>query len=329
MVRRAEVVLPKRVVDGEAMARSRKLASVQPVSARAEYPWWLTLAAPNGVFELDYQAIWAQLYAYGRPDRTVEDTRTIGEAFIAAKLLFVWAQGGKTFVFLVGSDKPGRCLPQSWISRAEKRGKLPPYPPKDQLNKFLDEPTSSPDLDAGKELACRGKEVARREQGTSLLGSGSGIGIGSGKTLLSEAGASDEEGSIDSVPVTQTTKPPPSETGLLLSNLLRDRMLANNPGARITIGQIGAWAHTADLMLRIDRRTEQQIAAMIEWSQKDEFWRKNILSMEKLRQQFDQLTLRSQSGGTNGINRGSSKSSGALSAPAGKYDTCKPTVVAV
>jgi hypothetical protein len=47
----AEVELPKRVVDGEAMWGSRKIASVEPIRARVEYSWWLPLAGANGVFE--------------------------------------------------------------------------------------------------------------------------------------------------------------------------------------------------------------------------------------------------------------------------------------
>jgi len=42
-------------------------------------------------------------------------------------------------------------------------------------------------------------------------------------------------------------------------------------------------------MLRIDGRKANDIKAVIEWCQKDDFWYKNILSCSKLRKQFDQL----------------------------------------
>ena len=48
-------------------------------------------------------------------------------------------------------------------------------------------------------------------------------------------------------------------------------------------------------MMRLDGRTEEQIAVLVAWSQHHPFWLKNILSMGKLRQQFDRLTLEMKS----------------------------------
>ena len=45
------------------------------------------------------------------------------------------------------------------------------------------------------------------------------------------------------------------------------------------------------LMLDRDGRTVEQVTKAIQWSQGDEFWRSNILSMSKLREKFDQLRL--------------------------------------
>jgi uncharacterized protein YdaU (DUF1376 family) len=89
-------------------------------------------------------------------------------------------------------------------------------------------------------------------------------------------------------------KTPPSETGLLLADRLRSRILQNNINAKITAAAVLSWAHEADLMMRCDQRTEQQIADLIDWSQQDAFWRQNVLSMGKLREKFDQLTLKKQ-----------------------------------
>ena len=44
-------------------------------------------------------------------------------------------------------------------------------------------------------------------------------------------------------------------------------------------------------MIDTDKRTVDQIMRCIDWCQADEFWRSNILSMPKLRKQFDQLRL--------------------------------------
>ena len=72
--------------------------------------------------------------------------------------------------------------------------------------------------------------------------------------------------------------------------MLRGHILRNNPGARVTEGQVQKWALEADRMVRLDDRTHAQISELIDFTQKDDFWFANILSMGKLREQFDQLT---------------------------------------
>jgi hypothetical protein len=81
------------------------------------------------------------------------------------------------------------------------------------------------------------------------------------------------------------------DSALRLAELLAKRILQNNPWARITDTQRRQWAVTADRMMRLDERTEHDIASLIDWSQNDDFWCRNILSMDKLRTKFDQLTM--------------------------------------
>jgi hypothetical protein len=45
-------------------------------------------------------------------------------------------------------------------------------------------------------------------------------------------------------------------------------------------------------MIRLDSRKADDIEAVIEWCQANEFWQNNVLSTEKLRQKFDQLYLK-------------------------------------
>lgn len=47
----------------------------------------------------------------------------------------------------------------------------------------------------------------------------------------------------------------------------------------------------ARLLIDRDGKTVDQIVRAIRWSQADEFWRSNILSMSKLREKYDQLRL--------------------------------------
>lgn len=49
------------------------------------------------------------------------------------------------------------------------------------------------------------------------------------------------------------------------------------------------WRDAARLLLDRDRKTVEQITKAIDWCQNDEFWRGNILSMSKLREQYDRL----------------------------------------
>lgn len=73
-----------------------------------------------------------------------------------------------------------------------------------------------------------------------------------------------------------------------LCDLLADRVEANG-SKRPTI--TSKWRDAARLMLDRDGRTEDEIRGAIEWSQRDEFWRANILSLPKLREKYDALRL--------------------------------------
>ena len=48
-------------------------------------------------------------------------------------------------------------------------------------------------------------------------------------------------------------------------------------------------------MREIDNRDPRMIEAVIKWSQQDSFWHKNILSVTKLRKQYDKLYLEAKS----------------------------------
>ncbi|MBE0425775.1 MAG: replication protein [Nitrospirae bacterium] len=85
---------------------------------------------------------------------------------------------------------------------------------------------------------------------------------------------------------------------LNLSSLLADKMLANNPKHRSLNGEkestIQKWADAIEKLHRIDKQTVEDIKTVIEWSQKDPFWKVNILSGEKLREKWDVLYLQAK-----------------------------------
>jgi predicted phage replisome organizer len=77
---------------------------------------------------------------------------------------------------------------------------------------------------------------------------------------------------------------------LELAQYLYQKMLINNPEARKPNFQ--TWANDIRLMMEIEKRKPDQIRNMIEWCQKDSFWKTNILSAKKLRDKYDQLRVK-------------------------------------
>lgn len=77
---------------------------------------------------------------------------------------------------------------------------------------------------------------------------------------------------------------------LTLARYLYSKMLENNPEAKKPNFQ--SWANDIRLMIERDKRKPDQIKNMIEWCQKDSFWKANILSTKKLREKYDQLKVK-------------------------------------
>lgn len=75
-----------------------------------------------------------------------------------------------------------------------------------------------------------------------------------------------------------------------MADRLKFLILQNNPGAK-TPTDLTKWQSDFDKMKRLDNRTDEQIYAVMEFSQKDSFWKSNILSAGKLREKFDTLLL--------------------------------------
>jgi hypothetical protein len=73
-----------------------------------------------------------------------------------------------------------------------------------------------------------------------------------------------------------------------LCNHLADR-IERNGAKRPTV--TAKWRTACRLMLDNDGRTTAGVRAAIDWCQNDPFWRSNILSMPKLREKYDQLSL--------------------------------------
>lgn len=81
-----------------------------------------------------------------------------------------------------------------------------------------------------------------------------------------------------------------SEEQMDLAEHLQKCMLENKPDMK-RLSSLGQWANTIRLMIERDKRELKQIAAVIDWCQKDKFWKTNILSADTLREKFDRLEL--------------------------------------
>jgi len=75
-----------------------------------------------------------------------------------------------------------------------------------------------------------------------------------------------------------------------LSKRLLDHIKHRHPEFKEPILQ--NWAKEINLMIRYDKRPCEQIRHVIDWCQDNEFWQNNILSVKKLRKQYDQLILK-------------------------------------
>ena len=89
-----------------------------------------------------------------------------------------------------------------------------------------------------------------------------------------------------------------------LAQLLIELMLKNNPESSIikhlTPPRRFEWVEAARLMRERDGKTTEEIGAVIRFSQEDDFWKTNILSMPKLRDKWDQLWLKARNRGGSG-----------------------------
>ena len=143
--------MPKRIVDGEALWRSKKLKSVKK-EYRAEYANLIPLAEANGSFDADPERVWADVYSFNRPDVDVKTVVRILDEFEKAEMLQRWEEKGKTWGYWNGINKSGRLPVEAHLERYKH---LPPDCP--GLSRTVPE-------EAG--IIPKG------------LGSGSGIGIG-------------------------------------------------------------------------------------------------------------------------------------------------------
>lgn len=85
-----------------------------------------------------------------------------------------------------------------------------------------------------------------------------------------------------------------SDDAKSLVKRLKELMLENNPKARLPESD-NRWLKSADLLLKKDKYGLSEALSILEWSQNDDFWRMNILSMPTFREKINRLKIQHDS----------------------------------
>jgi hypothetical protein len=80
-----------------------------------------------------------------------------------------------------------------------------------------------------------------------------------------------------------------------LADFLRDRIQLNVPFQKIPVNYQESWGNEFRLMVESDRIPIERIRAVLEWATQDSFWKVNIRSGSKFREQFGVLEAKSRS----------------------------------
>lgn len=89
------------------------------------------------------------------------------------------------------------------------------------------------------------------------------------------------------------------------------------------------WSNEIGKLINKDKRTPEEIEAVIVWCQKDIFWQNNVLSTSKLREKFGQLKLKMESYKIGQTGRGQQSLENQTTAVPGKYANIPIEVIEV
>lgn len=80
-----------------------------------------------------------------------------------------------------------------------------------------------------------------------------------------------------------SSKPSVSEEGQLFAKWFRLLLKETGDDQTITTDQLKLWGTTYDALIRIDKRTKDQVKRVCTWARNDDFWREQFQSAAKLR----------------------------------------------
>jgi hypothetical protein len=185
--------MPKRVIDGDALWRSTKLGQVQPPSIRAEVANLIPLASDNGSFRCDPDGIWADVYAFNRPDVTREFVKDILDELERVGILLRFLHQGKVYGYWNGIDAPGRLPSRRWrtaIPNDVLRATIEEHMRSSCATHEVDMRSSCATHEVDMRSSCATHEV---DMDSSVVDQGSGIREqGSGNMDLDQGSGTDE-----------------------------------------------------------------------------------------------------------------------------------------
>lgn len=240
--------------------------------ARMLYMGMWNLADEHGRLRGDPRFIKGQVFAYD-DDLTPDVVDKLLDELDALGKVVRYRVSGARYAFLPKLAEHQRLEADKVPSRLPAPEDADHEPPPDQpepprANK------SAPDSD----------ESARGAEDHALL-YGSGVrGHGSGNNNVSDAATTPEA-------VEPEPEAPPRLDVEQICRHLADRIEANGAKRPLITAK---WRTAARRMIDADGRTVEQILGAIDWCQNDDFWRANILSMPKLREKYDQLSLQAR-----------------------------------
>ena len=100
--------MPKRVLDGEGIWGSDKLAKVEPVIYRTYYAWLFSLADCYGSFEITNLRMIAGKVNANIPRLTAREVEKVFQEFYKRGLAFIWEHLGRRYLHWTGSMRKGR-----------------------------------------------------------------------------------------------------------------------------------------------------------------------------------------------------------------------------
>ena len=246
---------------------SKKLSRCS-LMAQLHYPRLYLLTDDWSCLEIDLDVIRGRAYPK-LPVVTLKDIEGYLKEFEGNGLLFVWTLNGSVYGYFTGKEE-GRL-----DSPSRRHSRKTPEPPQEQLtayyNKFntLEESLQSAYKEGSNYL----------QNGLLNLNLNLNPNLNPNPPYLSEVKTPDEQ-------------------DIKLVQLLIELMEKNYPDSstlkRLTPKRQDDWVRQCRLLREADKRTPEEIETIIRFSQSDSFWKNNILSMPKLREQWDQLYMKAK-----------------------------------